>query len=177
MPIRSETKFPTLASWGGNAIYPSNKSDKLYETTTRIPIIWRQTEGLYHQKEQWYQYTCDSVAWRDYEIAYKRLSKNRQVNISKACFNLWHTGRKNGRYYGGRKSCFLCNALEEDWIHILACPLIDACMNGEELWAKAQKAMSHWKLPNDFLIAMEKGLNGYTRAPDGGNIALHFPLT
>jgi hypothetical protein len=66
------------------------------------------------EKEKWTKYTFDSVAWREYEIAYKRLSKNRQVNISKACFNLWHTGRKNGRYYGGTKSCYLCNALEED---------------------------------------------------------------
>jgi hypothetical protein len=36
------------------------------------------------EKEKWTQYTFDSVAWRDYEIVYKRLSKNRQVNISKA---------------------------------------------------------------------------------------------
>jgi hypothetical protein len=50
-------------------------------------------------KEKWTQYTFDSVAWRDYETAFKKLSKNRQVNISKLCFNLWHTGRKNMRYY------------------------------------------------------------------------------
>jgi hypothetical protein len=117
------------------------------------------------------------VAWREYEIAYKRLSNNRQVNISKSCFNLSHTGRKNGRYYVGKKLCCLCNALEEDWIHILTFPLIDACMNREESWAKAQKAMTHWKLPNDFWIAMEKGLNGYTRAPNGGAIATPFPPT
>jgi hypothetical protein len=55
------------------------------------------------EKEKWTQYTFDSVAWREYEIAYKRLSKNRQVNISKACFNLWHTGRKNLRYYRGEE--------------------------------------------------------------------------
>jgi hypothetical protein len=108
------------------------------------------------EKEQWSQHTFDSVAWRDYEIAYKRLSKNRQVNISKACFNLWNTGRKNERYYGGKKSCCLCNALQEEWIHILTCPSIDACMSREESWAKAGKSMSHWKLPNDFWIAMEK---------------------
>jgi hypothetical protein len=50
-------------------------------------------------------------------------------------------------------------------------------MNREELWAKARKAMTHWKLPNDFWIAMKKGLNGYTRAPDGGAIASPFPPT
>jgi hypothetical protein len=48
-------------------------------------------------------------------------------------------------------------------------------MNREESWAKARKAMTHWKLPNDFWIAMEKRLNGYTRAPDGGDIASPFP--
>jgi hypothetical protein len=97
------------------------------------------------------------VAWRECEIAYKRLSKNRQVNISKAYFNIWHTGRKNGRYYSRKKSCCLCNALEEDWIHILTCPSIDACMSREELWAKVRKVMTHWKLPNEFWAAMKKG--------------------
>jgi hypothetical protein len=43
-------------------------------------------------KEKWKQYTFDSVAWREYDTAFKRLSKNRQVNISKTCFNMWHTG-------------------------------------------------------------------------------------
>jgi hypothetical protein len=37
--------------------------------------------------------------------------------------------------------------------------------------------MTHWKLPNDFWIAMEKGLSGYPRAPDGGAIASPFPPT
>jgi hypothetical protein len=129
------------------------------------------------EKEKWTQYTLDSVAWREYEIAYKRLSKNRQFNISKACFNLWHTGRKNGRYYGGKKSCCLCNTLEEDWIHILTHPSIDACMNREESCAKARKAMTHWKLQNDFWTAMEKVLNGYTGPPNGCTITTPFPPT
>jgi hypothetical protein len=129
------------------------------------------------KKEKWTQYTFDSVAWREYKIAYKILSKNSQVNISKVCFNLWHIGRKNGRYYGGKKSCCMCNALEEDWIHILTCPSIDACMNREESWAKARKAMTHWKLPNDLWTAMEKELNRYTRAPNRGAITTPFPPT
>jgi hypothetical protein len=129
------------------------------------------------EKEKWSQYAFDSVAWRDCETACKRLSKSRQVNISKACFNLWHTGRKNGRYYGGKKSCCLCNGIEEDWIRILTCPSIDACMNRGESWAKTRKSMTHWKLPNDFWIAMKKVLNGYTRSPHSGAIASPFPLT
>jgi hypothetical protein len=127
------------------------------------------------EKEKWTQYTFNSVAWRDYQIAFKRLSKNRQVNISKACFNLWHTGRENGRYYGGKKYCCMCNAPEEDWIHILTCPSIDTCMNREESWAKARKSIAHWKVPNDFWTAMETVLHGYTWAPKGGAIATPFP--
>jgi hypothetical protein len=108
------------------------------------------------EKKKWTQYTFDSVAWREYEIAYKRLSNNKQVNISKACFNIWHTERKNGSYYRGKKSGCLCNTLEEDWIHILTCPSINAFMNREDSRAKARKAMTHWKLPNDFWVDMEK---------------------
>jgi hypothetical protein len=67
-------------------------------------------------KEKWSQYNFDIVAWIDYETA---------------CFNLWHTGRKNARYSGGEKGCCMCNSQEENWIHILTCPSIEACMNRE----------------------------------------------
>jgi hypothetical protein len=48
-------------------------------------------------------------------------------------------------------------------------------MSSEESWAKARKAMAHWKLLNDFWTAMEKVLHGYARAPNGGAITTHFP--
>jgi hypothetical protein len=101
----------------------------------------------------------DSVAWWDCETAFKILSKNIHVNISKACFNLWHTGHVNVRYYGGGLAS--CVTQEEDWIYTLTCQSIDACMNWEESWAKVRKEMKHWKLPNDFWTAMEKCLDGY----------------
>jgi hypothetical protein len=100
------------------------------------------------------------MVWREYEISYKRLSNDRQVNISKVCFNLWHKGWNNGRYYGGKKSCCMCNAPEEYWIHILTCLSIDACMNRGESWAKMRKVMAHWKLQNDFWTAMKKACTG-----------------
>jgi hypothetical protein len=50
-------------------------------------------------------------------------------------------------------------------------------MSRKESWAKAQNAMTHWKLPNDFGIAMEKVLNRYTWAPSEGAISSPFPLT
>jgi hypothetical protein len=52
----------------------------------------RKLKDCIIEKKKWTQYILNSVAWRDYEIMFKRLSENRQVNISKACFNLWHTG-------------------------------------------------------------------------------------
>jgi hypothetical protein len=128
-------------------------------------------------KEKWSQYTFDGVAWSDYETAFKRLSKNRQVNTRKACFNLWHTRRKNVRYYSGKEGCCMCNTQEENWIHILTCPSIEGSMNREESWVKARKTMKHYKLPNDFWSAMEKGVHGYTRHPVGGEIDTPFPPT
>jgi hypothetical protein len=50
-------------------------------------------------------------------------------------------------------------------------------MNRVESWAKARKAMTHWKLPNDFGTVIEKGLNGYTRDPNGGAVTAPFPPT
>jgi hypothetical protein len=50
-------------------------------------------------------------------------------------------------------------------------------MNREESWAKARKAMKHWKLQNEFWTAMEKVLHRYTRNPKGGAINTPFPPT
>jgi hypothetical protein len=75
------------------------------------------------------------------------------------------------------KSCCMCNAQEEDWIHILTCPSIEACMNREDSLAKARKTMRHWKLPNDFWTALEKDVHGFTRHPVGGAIETPFPPT
>jgi hypothetical protein len=55
-------------------------------------------------KGKWSQYTFDSVAWSDYETILKRILRNRQINISKACFNMWHTGRKKARYYAEKRA-------------------------------------------------------------------------
>jgi hypothetical protein len=37
--------------------------------------------------------------------------------------------------------------------------------------------MKHWKLPNDLWTALEKGVHGYKRHPEGGAIATPFPPT
>jgi hypothetical protein len=116
-------------------------------------------------KEKWTQYTFNSIAWRDYET----VSKNRQVNISKACFNMWHTGRNNLRYYGGNKSCYMCSTEEEDWIHILTCQLIEACMNMGELWAKASKAMKNWKTSKQMDCNGEKFTRIHTQSKVRGD--------
>jgi hypothetical protein len=84
---------------------------------------------------------------------------------------------ENKRYYRGKKGCFMCNTQEEDWIHIFTCPSIEECMNREESWAKERKTMKHWKLPNDFWNALEKGVHGFTRHPEGGAIKTPFPPT
>jgi hypothetical protein len=81
------------------------------------------------------------------------------------------------RYYSEKKGCCMCNTQEEDWIPILTCPSIDACMNQEESREKARKTMKHWKLPNDFWTALEQGVQGFTQRPAGGAIDTLFPPT
>jgi hypothetical protein len=136
-PYRARPNFPHWSVEKATLFIQGTKVTSGIKQQLASQLSDRKLKDYIIEKEKWTQYTFDSVAWREYEISYKRLSKNRQVNISKACFNIWRTGRKNGRYYGGKKSCCLCNALAEYWIHILTCPSIDACPNREESWAKA----------------------------------------
>jgi hypothetical protein len=58
-------------------------------------------------------------------------------------------------------------AMAQDLIHILTSLLIDACMNGEELRAKAQESMTQWKLQRKLCTTMEKGFHGHTHNPKG----------
>jgi hypothetical protein len=69
----------------------------------------------------------------------------------------------------------MCNTQEEDWIHILTCPSIEAFMNREESWVKARETMKHWRLPNDIWTALDKCVHGFTRRPAGGAIETPFP--
>jgi hypothetical protein len=75
------------------------------------------------------------------------------------------------------KGCYMCNTQEEEWIYILTCTSIEACINREESWEKAKKTMKHWKLPNDFWTALEKGVHGYTQHPLYGVIDTPFSPT
>jgi hypothetical protein len=43
-------------------------------------------------KENWSRQNFDSINWRGYGTAFKRLTRSRQTAVAKACHNLWHTG-------------------------------------------------------------------------------------
>jgi hypothetical protein len=107
--------------------------------------------------------------WTAFEIAFKRLSKNRQTAVSKSWHNLWHTGKRNGQIYRGKKECCFCKREEEDWNNFLSCGSLYATMAREASWAKVKKAMAPWKMPPDFWIAIEKGLQHYTRHASQNN--------
>jgi hypothetical protein len=42
-------------------------------------------------KENWTRQVFDSITWRSYGTAFKRLLRSRQTAVAKACYNLWHT--------------------------------------------------------------------------------------
>jgi hypothetical protein len=43
-------------------------------------------------KENWSRQDFDSINWRGYGTAFKRLPRSRQTAVAKASHNLWHTG-------------------------------------------------------------------------------------
>jgi hypothetical protein len=51
----------------------------------------------------------------------------------------------------------------------MSCGSLDATMAREASWAKDKKAMATWKMPPDFWIAIEKGLQHYTRNASQNN--------
>jgi hypothetical protein len=53
----------------------------------------------------------------------------------------------------------------EDWRHIITCKSLDASLHRTELWTKVKTALRAWKIPADFRIAIEKGINYYAVRP------------
>jgi hypothetical protein len=109
-------------------------------------------------KESWNNQIFESVNWRACDVAFWRLSKNLQVNVSKACFKYWHTGARHSLFYQESHPWCMCKADKENLTHILMCPSLDASLNRTASSAKLKQAMSIWQLPTDFWIAVEKGI-------------------
>jgi hypothetical protein len=84
--------LPTLVSGKSDPFIQGTKVTSGMKQKLASQLSDRKLKAYIIDKEKWTHYTFNSVTWRDYKKAFERLSKNRQVNISKACFNLWHTG-------------------------------------------------------------------------------------
>jgi hypothetical protein len=91
------------------------------------------------EEENWTRQIFDSINWRSYVTAFKRLQRSRQTAVAKACHNLWHTGGKHKQYYGGQKPFCMCGDVHEDWRHIITCKSLDASLHRTESWTKVKK--------------------------------------
>jgi hypothetical protein len=111
------------------------------------------------QKESWSTQIFDAIDWNSSERALRRLSKNRQMNVVTLCHNYWHTGSIHVRFYGGERPCCFFHETKYDWRHILNCLSLDASYHRDASWQKVKKDMQIWRLPADFWVAIEKGLN------------------
>jgi hypothetical protein len=56
------------------------------------------------KKELWSVQQFESIDWKKYRSAFKRLSKCRQAAVVKATYNLWHTGTRYQQYFGDGKA-------------------------------------------------------------------------
>jgi hypothetical protein len=59
----------------------------------------------------------------------------------------------------------MCNDQTEDWRQLLKCPLIYSALHRADSWAQLRKTLKRWKIPNDFLTAVDKGMQSYVTAP------------
>jgi hypothetical protein len=77
---------------------------------------------------------------------------------------LAHRG-KHKQYYGGQKPCCMCGDVHEDWRHINTFKSLDASLHRTESCTKVKKAIKAWRIPPDFFIATETGINHYAAHP------------
>jgi hypothetical protein len=152
---------PACSHWGVEIASLSLRGRKLtsqYKDKLKTQLHEKALTAFIKEKESWTQHTIDTVNWGACGTAFKRLSKNWQINVYKAFFNYWHRGARHTTFYQEERPWYFCNNEQEDWKHILSCGLLDANLNRGASWAKLKKSMEVWHLPNDFWTAMEKGV-------------------
>jgi hypothetical protein len=59
----------------------------------------------------------------------------------------------------------MCGEAREDWRHIITYKCLDTSLHRTESWTKVKKALRVRKIPADFWIAIEKGINHYAAHP------------
>jgi hypothetical protein len=117
------------------------------------------------EKQHWNSQHFESIDWKKYSTAYKRLSKGRKTAVAQATHNLWHTGTRHQQYYGGSKLCCMCNCEIEDWRHIITCGSLDSSLHRASSWEKLRKSMERWHLLPDFWTTIEKDTSHYKEHP------------
>jgi hypothetical protein len=76
-----------------------------YKDTLKSQLQDKALTAFIKEKESWTQQTFETVNWNACGTDFKRLSKNRQVNVSKACINYWHTDARHTTFYQEEIPC------------------------------------------------------------------------
>jgi hypothetical protein len=125
----------------------------------------REAKEYLIEREEWTSMVFDSVAWDSYGVECRWMSRNRRIAVSKACYNIWHTGVKHHLYCHEVRPGCMCHNEKGDWWHVLSCPSLDAALHRAESWKKLKKSMERWKLPQDLWTAVEMGIWSYIKMP------------
>jgi hypothetical protein len=89
---RSDTRGPTAerpacVHWDIKVASLSLRGGKLtgkYKEQLKTKLHKKAVTTFIEEKESWSQQTFDTVSWSACGTAFKRLSKNREINVSKA---------------------------------------------------------------------------------------------
>jgi hypothetical protein len=60
----------------------------------------------------------------------------------------------------------MCSNAQEDWTHVISCRALDANLNRADSWEHVKKEMNVWKLPPDFWMATQEGIQFYIDNPE-----------
>jgi hypothetical protein len=52
----------------------------------------------------------------------------------------------------------MCGNAQEDWRQVISCRALDADLNRADSREKFKKAITIWKLPQDFWTSVQKGI-------------------
>ena len=127
------------------------------------------------RKTKWTDRIFQLIHWDAHELAFKRLSRSRQISTAKLIHGLVNTNVQNQRYYNKSPLCPCCLTENETFDHVLSCSS-EATVSARTIALKElRKNLQQINTPIEVIDALIHGTNIWLNR-QGGECAVR-PLT
>ncbi len=110
------------------------------------------------QKNKWDEHTFHLIHWDAHEMAFKRLTRSRQIATAKLIHDLANTNVQNYKYYNKFPKCPSCLTMDETFSHVLSCSSASSTDCRNKALQDLQKDLQTINTPSEVVEALCHGI-------------------